>query len=47
MALLPVSNLLVPTGIMLAERTLMLPSVGLMLAVGATLESVRGRLAPR
>jgi hypothetical protein len=31
--LLPVSNLFVPTGILLAERTLMLPSVGAMIAV--------------
>jgi hypothetical protein len=34
LALLPVSNLLVPTGILLAERTLFLPSVGLVLAAG-------------
>jgi len=33
-ALLPVSNLL-PTGVVLAERTLFLPSVGFVLAVGA------------
>lgn len=33
-ALFPVSNVLVPTGIMLAERTLLLPSVGFLLAVG-------------
>lgn len=33
--LLPVSNVLVPTGIMLAERTLITPSVGAMLAVVA------------
>lgn len=46
-ALLPVSNLLIPTGIVLAERTLLLPSVGAMLALGATLEAARGRLAPR
>lgn len=32
-AVLPVSNLLVPVGILLAERTLYLPSVGLALAV--------------
>ena len=32
MALLPVSNVLVPTGIVLAERTLFLPSVGMLLA---------------
>jgi protein O-mannosyl-transferase len=34
LALLPVSNLLIPTGILLAERTLFLPSVGFLLAVG-------------
>ncbi len=32
--LLPVSNLLIPTGILLAERTLFLPSVGVALAAG-------------
>ncbi len=36
-ALLPVSNLLMPVGILLAERTLYLPSVGLALATGAAL----------
>ena len=36
-ALLPTSNFLVPTGIILAERTLLLPSVGAMLAVAAAL----------
>ncbi|MDA1081840.1 MAG: hypothetical protein O2973_09230 [Gemmatimonadetes bacterium] len=38
-ALLPVSNL-VPTGIMLAERTLFLPSAGFLLAAGALSEMV-------
>jgi len=33
-ALFPVHNVLVPTGIVLAERTLFLPSVGAMLALG-------------
>jgi len=33
-ALFPVSNLLLPTGILLAERILLTPSVGAMLAVG-------------
>jgi tetratricopeptide (TPR) repeat protein len=32
-ALLPVSNLLVPTGVLLAERTLLLPSIGVVIAV--------------
>ena len=36
-ALIPVSNVLVPTGIMLAERTLFLASAGAALAVGAVL----------
>ena len=36
-ALFPVSNLLVPTAIVLAERTLFLPSVGFVLAVGGLL----------
>lgn len=30
----PVSNVLVPTGIVLAERTLFLPSIGMMIAIG-------------
>jgi len=34
-ALLPVSNLLLPTGILLAERTLLLPSAGVVIAVAA------------
>lgn len=34
-ALLPSSNLILPAGIMLAERTLFLPSVGAVLVVGA------------
>lgn len=35
-ALLPTSNFLVATGLLLAERTLFLPSVGMMIAVGAS-----------
>ena len=38
-ALFPVSNLLVPTGILIAERTLFLPSVGVVLAVGAAVSA--------
>jgi len=34
LALAPVSNVLAPTGILLAERVLMLPSVGLVIALG-------------
>jgi hypothetical protein len=41
-ALLPVSNVLVPTGILLAERTLFLPSVGVVLTLGALAEMVLG-----
>jgi hypothetical protein len=37
-ALLPVSNLLTATGVILAERTLFLPSVGAMLALGGSME---------
>lgn len=36
-ALFPVSNLLLPTAILLAERTMFLPSVGALLAIGAAL----------
>lgn len=36
-ALFPVSNVLIPTGIVLAERTLMLPSIGVVLALGGAL----------
>jgi hypothetical protein len=43
-ALLPSSNLLLPTGIVLAERTMMLPSVGALLVIGALLPVL---LAPR
>jgi hypothetical protein len=40
-AFLPVSNLLFSTGVLLAERTLYLPSVGLALAGGAALARLR------
>ncbi|HKW39875.1 MAG TPA: hypothetical protein VJN39_01375 [Gemmatimonadales bacterium] len=39
LALLPVANLLYPAGVLVAERTLYLPSVGLALVVGAVLET--------
>jgi hypothetical protein len=42
-ALLPVANLLYPAGVLVAERTLYLPSMGLALAAGAAL----GRLEVR
>jgi hypothetical protein len=44
--LLPVSNLVVPSGVLLAERTLFLPSVGIVLAIGGIaplLEEMRVR----
>jgi protein O-mannosyl-transferase len=37
-ALLPTSNLLLPTGVLVAERTLFLPSVGVVLVIAAALE---------
>ncbi len=45
--LFPVSNVLLPTGIALAERTLFLPSVGAMLAVGAFLGGLVGAFPAR
>ncbi|HEY2164404.1 MAG TPA: glycosyltransferase family 39 protein [Gemmatimonadaceae bacterium] len=49
-ALFPVSNVVIPTGILLAERTLFLPSVGFVLALGGALALVvsqRPVVAPR
>jgi hypothetical protein len=42
-AFLPVSNLLVPAGFVTAERTLFLPSVGVLLIVGAVAQRIRIR----
>jgi len=42
-AFLPVANLLFPTGILIAERTLYLPSAGLALAAGAWLRDLPAR----
>ena len=42
--LLLVSNLLLPTGVILAERTLFLPSVGIVLLAGATLDRATAAL---
>ena len=39
-ALFPVSNVVIPTGILLAERTLFLPSAGFVLALGGALALV-------
>jgi protein O-mannosyl-transferase len=48
LALAPVSNLLVPTGVVLAERTLLLPSVGVLLALAAWGHALMsGRSLPR
>ena len=46
-ALLPVSNLLLPTGIVLAERTLFLPSIGVVLGLGALLAVLAGPAVQR
>lgn len=43
LALLPVANLFFPVGILVAERTLYLPSVGLVLAVAARVKDVPAR----
>jgi hypothetical protein len=45
-SLIPVANIL-PTGIILAERTLFLPSVGLAIAVAAVLETLLNRVSDR
>jgi hypothetical protein len=45
-ALFPVSNI-VPTGIVLAERTLFLPSVGFLIAVGGAVEFVLKKYSTR
>jgi tetratricopeptide (TPR) repeat protein len=44
LAVAPVSNVLLATGILLAERTLYLPSVGAMLVVAFGLDALRARL---
>lgn len=46
-ALFPVSNLVVPTGIVLAERTLFLPSLGAMIALGGLVSAFWPRLQGR
>jgi hypothetical protein len=43
LAFAPVANLLFPTGVLVAERTLYLPSAGLAVAVGALAGELRGR----
>jgi hypothetical protein len=44
LTLLPVSNLIVPTGVLLAERTLMLPSVGALIALCSAIPWLYARL---
>ena len=46
-ALLPASNLLVATGQVLAERTMMLPSVGALVAVGAIVPAAWAAISSR
>ncbi len=46
-AMSPVSNLVLPAGFLIAERTLLFPSVGVMIFVGALLPLVYEWLAPR
>jgi hypothetical protein len=43
LAVLPVANLLFPAGVLVAERTLYLPSVGIALVAGALLARLEGR----
>jgi hypothetical protein len=43
--LFPVSNVVVPTGILLAERTLFSPSIGACLALGGLAPWIRGRVS--
>lgn len=46
-ALLPASNFLVPAGFLIAERTLLLPSVGAMIALGAAVPAIERFAAAR
>ncbi|MBP7549626.1 MAG: hypothetical protein KA761_05020 [Gemmatimonadaceae bacterium] len=41
----PISNILLPTGVLIAERTLFLPSVGVLLVIGRVLERAWPTLA--
>jgi tetratricopeptide (TPR) repeat protein len=47
LAWLPTSNLLFPTGIVLAERTLYAPSIGLVLLAALAADALARRMAPR
>ena len=44
-AISPVANILIPSGILIAERTLLVPSVGVVLAVGTVVPWVIARLS--
>ncbi|HTR78534.1 MAG TPA: hypothetical protein VMH39_10500 [Gemmatimonadaceae bacterium] len=44
LTLLPVSNLLVPTGVLIAERTLFLPSIGVVLALATAVPYLESKL---
>jgi hypothetical protein len=46
-AFAPVSNILIPTGILIAERTLLVPSMGIMFVIGFTAPWVIERLRVR
>lgn len=46
-AFAPVSNIIIPTGILIAERTLFLPSLGIMLMIGAAAPWAMGQLATK
>ena len=46
LTLLPVSNLLIPSGVLVAERTLMLPSVGAMIALASAIPWLYARIEP-
>ena len=43
-AISPVANILIPSGILIAERTLLVPSVGIVLAVGTVVPWVLGHV---
>lgn len=47
LTMLPVSNLLFPTGILVAERTLLIPSIGVLIAVGMVGETTWRLFQPR
>lgn len=47
LALLPASNFIIPAGFIIAERTLLLPSVGAMIALGSAIPWLYARLERR